>query len=107
MTGQLRLQPRSEDGVVASTAEPDPVLQRERIPQRDEVLANLPQVVLRQDLVPPDLALGRFVAEVTRRVINSTPVNFHNEARERIASHRGEYARQDSHEVFAVNSSQL
>jgi hypothetical protein len=61
-----------------------PVLQRERIPQRDEVLANLPQVVLRQDLVPPDLALGRFVAEMTRRVINSTPVNFHNEARERI-----------------------
>jgi hypothetical protein len=51
----------------------------------DEALGNLPSVTLRHDLVPPGLAPGRFMAEMTSRVIDATPVNFHVEARRRLA----------------------
>lgn len=50
----------------------------------DLALTYLPQVVIRTDRVPPELQPGRFLAEMTRRVIDATPVNFHREARDRL-----------------------
>jgi hypothetical protein len=43
---------------------------------------------LRHDPVPPGLAPGRFMAEMTSRVIDATPLNFHVEARRRLARAR-------------------
>jgi hypothetical protein len=49
----------------------------------ETALANLPKVTLRHELVPDDLSPARFLAEMTTRVISSTPVNFHRQARQR------------------------
>jgi len=49
----------------------------------EQALANLPNVVIRTELVPEDLQPGLFIAEMVRRVIDATPVNFHREARSR------------------------
>lgn len=49
--------------------------------QIDEFVANLPPVELLHGLVPADLAPGRFLAEMTNRVLDATPVNVHREAR--------------------------
>ena len=48
----------------------------------DEVLRSLPTVVLRDDYVPENLSAGRFLNEMGTRVLDSTPINFHEKARQ-------------------------
>ena len=50
----------------------------------EATLAVLPSVELRQDLVPADLQPGHFLALMVRRLIQSTPVTMHREARNRL-----------------------
>ncbi|MBI3227333.1 MAG: hypothetical protein HYZ39_20000 [Mycolicibacterium cosmeticum] len=49
----------------------------------DEALAALPQVVIRHDTVPPALQPARFLAAMVNRVLDTTPVTRHREARRR------------------------
>ena len=49
----------------------------------DEALASLPQVVIRHDTVPPALQPARFLAAMVNRVLDTTPVTRHREARRR------------------------
>lgn len=49
----------------------------------DVALANLPLVELPWARVPADLRPDHFIAEMVRRVIDTTPVNMHKEARAR------------------------
>ena len=53
-----------------------------------EELENVPRVKVRQDLVPPQLAPGAFLAEMATRVVDATPVAFHSEVRSRMAAAR-------------------
>ncbi|MBX3485965.1 hypothetical protein [Phenylobacterium sp.] len=50
------------------------------------VIKGLPQVTIRRDKIPPDLEPGRFLSAMVTRVLNTTPVNMHEEARRRRAS---------------------
>lgn len=52
----------------------------------DEVIASLPKVSILRDRTPAELAPGRFLAAVVRRVLEITPVNMHEEARRRRAN---------------------
>ncbi|PRZ39653.1 hypothetical protein CLV47_11817 [Antricoccus suffuscus] len=52
----------------------------------ETAMANLPLVTIRFDLVPAGLQPGRFIAEMTRRVLDATPVNLHREARRRMSN---------------------
>lgn len=47
-------------------------------------LASLPAVTLRHDLVPENLAPGRFLATMVTRVLDNSPINFHQQARARL-----------------------
>ena len=49
----------------------------------DEALAALPNVVIRHDVVPPQLQPARFLEIMVNRVIETTPVTRHREARRR------------------------
>lgn len=49
----------------------------------EEALANLPLVVIQHERVPAALQPGRFISEMLERVLRSTPVNLHREARHR------------------------
>ncbi len=49
----------------------------------DEALATLPHVVIRHDVVPPQLQPARFLEIMVKRVIDTTPVTRHREARRR------------------------
>lgn len=49
----------------------------------DEALAALPNVVIRHDTVPPELQPARFLAAMVHRVLDTTPVTRHREARRR------------------------
>lgn len=51
--------------------------------QIDRDLAVLPRVTVRQDLVPEHLQAGRFLAAMVNRVLDTTPVTLHKEARAR------------------------
>jgi len=47
-------------------------------------IAQLPDVQLRHDAVPPELSPARFLAVMARRVLDNSPVNFHRDARARL-----------------------
>lgn len=50
----------------------------------EQALASLPPVDLMQDKVPADLQPGHFLELMVRRLIDSTPVTMHREARQRL-----------------------
>lgn len=50
----------------------------------EDALAALPPVTLRLDAVPPALQPGRFLATMTQRVLNATPITMHKDARSRL-----------------------
>jgi hypothetical protein len=52
----------------------------------DRDIAQLPKVTIRKDKTPEDLAPGRFLAAMVTRVLATTPVNMHMEARTRRVS---------------------
>jgi hypothetical protein len=47
-------------------------------------IAQLPDLQLRLDAVPPELSPARFLAVMVRRVLDNSPVNFHRDARTRL-----------------------
>lgn len=47
------------------------------------VIAGLPKVTIRRDKIPPVLEPGRFLSAMVGRVLDTTPVNMHEEARRR------------------------
>lgn len=49
----------------------------------DEALAALPDIAIRHDTVPPELQPSRFLATMVTRVVDTTPVTRHREARRR------------------------
>lgn len=49
----------------------------------DETIDQLPKVVIRSDETPEELSPSRFLAEMVNRVLRTTPVNMHTEARRR------------------------
>lgn len=49
----------------------------------DEMIANLPKVAILIDRTPANLSPGRFLAAMVTRVLAATPVNMHEEARQR------------------------
>ena len=51
--------------------------------QVDEALAALPDIVIRHETVPPALQPGRFLEIMVNRVLSTTPVTRHREARRR------------------------
>ena len=51
----------------------------------DREIAQLPQVTIRRDKTPGELAPGRFLSTMVTRVLVTTPVNMHLEARKRRA----------------------
>ncbi|NIF90648.1 hypothetical protein F3J10_20415 [Burkholderia sp. Cy-637] len=52
----------------------------------DREIARLPKVTIRKDATPEELTPGRFLAAMVTRVLDTTPVNMHEYARERRAS---------------------
>jgi hypothetical protein len=48
----------------------------------------LPKVEIRQEMVPPKLHPSQFLATMVSRVLDTTPINFHVEARSRRAAPR-------------------
>lgn len=52
----------------------------------DQVIKRLPKVTIRADRTPAELSPGRFLAAMVSRVLGATPVNMHEEARNRRAS---------------------
>lgn len=52
----------------------------------DREIAELPKVTILEEKIPEDLAPGRFLAAMVTRVLGATPVNMHEEARQRRAS---------------------
>lgn len=63
-------------------ADPPPTISETAI---DQTIGRLPKVVIRRDATPPELAPARFMAEMVNRVLRTTPVNMHGEARRRRA----------------------
>ncbi len=47
----------------------------------EETIQSLPAVTLRQGPVPPDLDAGRFLKIMIERVLNNSPINYHESAR--------------------------
>jgi len=58
------------------------------IPQAtiDQTIADLPKVTIRKGDTPAELAPARFLAEMVNRVLRTTPVTMHGEARRRRAA---------------------
>lgn len=56
----------------------------------DEALSNLPSVAIRHDAVPGALQPSRFLGLMVKRVIDATPVDRHEAARDRLESPRQE-----------------
>ncbi|MET0450775.1 MAG: hypothetical protein ABW137_02965, partial [Mycobacterium sp.] len=54
----------------------------------DEALAALPPVAIRHDTVPAPLQPARFLATMARRIVDTTPITRHREARRRMAEAR-------------------
>ncbi|MER8523556.1 hypothetical protein NKH56_30175 [Mesorhizobium sp. M1076] len=52
----------------------------------DQVISRLPKVTILRERTPAELAPSRFLAAMVMRVIGTTPVNMHEEARRRRAS---------------------
>jgi hypothetical protein len=51
----------------------------------EQVIRNLPAVLIRRDRTPAELAPGRFLGEIVGRMLEITPINLHEEARRRRA----------------------
>lgn len=64
---------------------PDPAVDADRVPMResDHLVERLPPVRIRHDSVPEELSAARFLATMVDHVLDTTPVNFHIEARRR------------------------
>lgn len=73
--------PLAEAGVAQSEEIGEPEEEIVEHSEVDEALQNLPPVSLFLDRVPADLQPAHFMAEMARRIIDATPVNFHTEAR--------------------------
>lgn len=77
------------DGVPELGGESD---RDEELPERaadsilDSEISQLPSVTVLRDKTPEELAPGRFLAAIVKRVLAATPVNMHKEARTRRAS---------------------
>lgn len=71
---------------------PEPECDAEEVPApipdatADQVINRLPKVKILKGRTPAELAPGRFLAAMVMRVIGTTPVNMHEEARRRRAS---------------------
>ncbi|MBZ9994129.1 hypothetical protein [Mesorhizobium sp. BH1-1-4] len=71
---------------------PEPEGEAEEVPASipdataDQIIRRLPKVRILKDRTPAELAPGRFLAAMVMRVIGTTPVNMHEEARRRRAS---------------------
>lgn len=76
-----------ENPLVAAGLEPDSDIDAERAPvaesEVDDLLARLPAVRLRHDVVPSGLAPAPFLAVLVNHVLDVTPVNLHGQARAR------------------------
>jgi hypothetical protein len=79
-----------EAGILEPGPEPDEEAAEvlPAIPQAaiDQTVTNLPKVTIRHADTPAELAPARFLAEIVTRVLRTTPVNMHSEARRRRAS---------------------
>jgi hypothetical protein len=51
----------------------------------DQIINGLPKVTILKDRTPEELAPSRFLAAIVTRVLDTTPVNMHEEARRRRA----------------------
>ncbi|HEY5879467.1 MAG TPA: hypothetical protein VIU11_11180 [Nakamurella sp.] len=73
--------------LVEAGIEPDPDVDAESatvsVGEVMGALARLPRVAIRHEAMPPPLAPARFLATMVNRVLDTTPVNFHREARGR------------------------
>ncbi len=49
----------------------------------DEIIAGLPKVTILTDRIPANLSPGRFLTAMVTRVLTATPVNMHEDARQR------------------------
>lgn len=78
--------PLVEAGVIPEDDTADDLDQGVELSEVELAMMNLLEVRLPWDRVPPDLRPDRFFAEMTRRVIEATPVNMHREARRRRAN---------------------
>ena len=81
-------QPEAEDsGILEPGPEPDDdaALASITLPETtiDQLIGQLPKVAIRTKDTPADLMPERFLAEVVNRVLRTTPVNMHSEARRR------------------------
>lgn len=77
-----------EEGILEPGAEPEAEeTQLENPPAAiDDVLTQLPQVKILTARIPDELQPGKFLAKMVTRVLAATPVNMHEEARQRRAS---------------------
>ena len=81
-------QAQPEDpGILEPGPEPDDVApaapQAMVGPSIEETVERLPNVMIREDATPAELSPARFLAELVDRVLRTTPVNMHSEARRR------------------------
>jgi hypothetical protein len=80
-TDMLGAGPDAEGGGEAEGQEDAPAA----IPEAtiEQVIQNLPVVVIRGDRTPSELAPGRFLGAIVGRMLEITPINLHVEARRR------------------------
>lgn len=74
-----------DDAFVAAGLAPDTLFEIVDVAtaQVDEALAALPDIVIRHETVPPELQPGRFLQIMIERVLSTTPITRHREARRR------------------------
>ena len=81
-----------EEPIVTAAPEPGIESEGEDAPaptpdaEVDRVIANLPKVTVLKDEAPPELSAGRFLALMIDRVLRTTPVDRHRDARSRRAA---------------------
>ena len=75
-------------GLLDQEAIPEDELTLDLSPRGDSRLDLIPVVRLRHDAVPTELSPARFFEVLTRRVLDNCPINFHREARNRLAEPR-------------------
>ncbi len=75
-----------EEADSIETADPDTLFEIVDVATAavDEAVAALPDIAIRHDAVPPELQPARFLATMVKRVIDTTPVTRHREARRRL-----------------------
>lgn len=71
-------------GVTVTTQDEDDTSPESvEVTEVERVLADLPPVVVREDLAPSALSTARFLERMVERVLDATPVNVHEAARSR------------------------